>query len=52
MKNIVNEFKGIIWPSKKRVWQEFWIVILFSIIGMLFISLINLGMSQIFTYIN
>ncbi len=49
MKKIVNEFKGIIWPNKKRVWQEFWIVILFSIIGVVFISLINLGMAQIFT---
>lgn len=48
MKKLINEFKGIIWPSRKKVWHEFWIVILFSILGMVFISLINLGMAQIF----
>lgn len=50
MKKLMNEFKGIIWPNRKKVWKEFGIVILFSVLGMLFISLINFGMAQLFMF--
>lgn len=49
MKKIINEFKGIVWPNKQTVKQEFFTVIIFSILGMFFISLINSMMTGLFT---
>ena len=51
MKQLINEFKGIIWPNKKNVKKEFIIVIISSILGILFIEVINLIMSGIFSAI-
>lgn len=42
MKNLINEFKCIIWPSKKQVKKEFLLVVIASIIGIGFIEVINI----------
>lgn len=49
MKELINEFKGIIWPNKKQVIKEFLLVIIASIVGIGFIELINILMSTIFS---
>ena len=51
MKDLINEFKGVIWPNKKQVKKEFIIVLISSIIGIGFIELINILMSSIFSFI-
>lgn len=51
MKQLISEFKGIVWPSKKQVKKECMLVLIVSIIGIIFIELINLLMSTVFTLI-
>lgn len=51
MKQLINEFKGIVWPNKKIVKKEFIIILVASILGIIFIELINLIISGIFSTI-
>lgn len=51
MKQLISEFKGIVWPNKKQVKKECILVIVASIIGVGFIELINFLMSTIFSLI-
>jgi preprotein translocase SecE subunit len=43
----VNEFKSVVWPSKKQVGKEYIIVAVASIISIGFIELINLLMASV-----
>lgn len=49
MKSLISEFRGIVWPNKNKVKQEFITVIGFSVLGIIFISIINLLMTGIFS---
>lgn len=52
MKLLINEFKGIIWPNKKQVKKELLVVIIYSIIGLLFILGVNFLASNFLTLLS
>lgn len=46
-----GEMKKVVWPSKKQVWNNFWVVIAFVVFCAVLIGLLDLGFTQLFRLI-
>ncbi len=50
IRQVVNELRKVVWPSRSELWTYFSVVVVFVLVIMLFVGVLDLGFNRLVTW--